>query len=104
MAYRGENIDIVIKGSDIVNLDNNDFVVLLYPDRHPERKFEVHKSEMVKLNSNHYSGGVEYTESKALPLGSYTIELLIKEGTTRRSVFVKPSAFPLYDSASKNIE
>lgn len=103
MAYKGENIDIVLKGTNVVDLDNNDFVLLLYPDRHPEMKFEVNKSDMVKLNTNHYSGGVMYTASKNLPIGSYTIELLIKEGTTRRSVFVKPGAFPLYDSASKNI-
>lgn len=103
MAYRGENIDIVLKGGETINLDAVDFKVLLYPDRHPEDAVTIAKSEMTKLNSNYYSGKLGYETTKTMILGYYTLEILIIEGSTSRSVFAKQGVFPLYDSASKTI-
>ena len=104
MAYRGENIDIVIKGDEQYNLDNLEFRVLVYPDRHTENAKSILKSEMTKVGSNHYSGTIGYNDSKNMPLGFYTVEVLIFDGVQNRSIFAKSSVFPLYDSASKNIE
>ena len=101
--FRGETIDIVIKGDSVLNLDSNDFMVLLYPDRHPETVFSVSKSEMKKQNSNYYTGSIDFETTKTMPLGMYTIEVLFINGTSSRSVFAKQGAFPLYDSASKSI-
>lgn len=101
--YRGENIDITIKGDSEYNLDELDFKVLVYPDRHPDERIEVDKSAMEKLDSNYYSAIIGYEKTKGLALGQYTIELLVVESETSRSILVKQGAFPVYDSASKDI-
>ena len=102
--YRGENIDITIKGDSEFNLDNMDFTVLIYPDRHTNEATAIEKSAMTKLNDNQYAGTIGYEQTKGMPLGLYTIEVLVIESGTSRSIYAKPGAFPLYDSASKNIE
>ena len=104
MAYRGENIDITIKGDSEYNLDELDFKLLVYPDRHPDEKKVVEKSAMEKLDSNYYSATIGYEATKDLALGLYTIEVLIVESGTSRSIFAKQGAFPIYESASKSIE
>lgn len=104
MAYKGENIDITIKGDAEYNLDEFDFKVLVYPDRHPEEKIVVEKSSMEKLDLNYYLATIGYETTKGLTLGNYTIELLVVESGTSRSIWVKNGAFPVYDSASKSID
>lgn len=104
MAYRGENINITIKGDSEFNLDNLDFEVLVYPDRHTDEVTTLSKSSMTKVGANTYFGTIEFSETKTMYLGFYTIEVLIKESETSRSIYVKPSAFPVYDSASKDIK
>ena len=59
---------------------------------------------MAKEYDNHYSGKIGYEITKEMPIGSYTIEVLAIEGETSRRIYVKLGAFPMYDSASKNIE
>lgn len=104
MAHRGENIDITIKGDSEFNLDELDFKVLVYPDRHMNEVTTIEKSAMTKLSDNQYFGTIGYEHTKAMPLGLYTIEVLVIESGTSRSIYAKPGAFPMYDSASKNIE
>lgn len=104
MAYRGENIDIAVKGDAQHNLDSKDFKVLVYPDGHTEELQTINKSEMTQIATNYYSGSIGYNKSKNMPLGSYTIEVLVIEGQNDRSIFLSKSAFHLYDSASKSIE
>lgn len=104
MAHRGENIDITIKGDSEFNLDELDFKVLVYPDRHPAEATTINKSAMTKLIDNQYFGSIGYEETKTMPLGLYTIEVLLIESGTSRSIYAKPGAFPMYDSASKDIE
>lgn len=104
MAYRGENIDITIKGDSEFNLDELDFKVLVYPDRHTNEATTIDKSAMTKLNDNQYFGTIRYERTKTMPLGLYTIEVLVIESGTSRSIYAKPGAFPMYDSASKDIE
>lgn len=104
MAFKGENIDFVIKGDDKVNLDGYDFVLLAYPDGKYDKYTEIKKSDMTKISENHYEGSILPDVSKTMAVGSYTIEILLMESDTRRSIFVKRGAFPLYDSASKNLE
>ena len=64
----------------------------------------VEKSAMEKLDSNYYSATIGYETTKDLALGLYTIELLVVESETSRSILVKQGSFPVYDSASKDIE
>ena len=104
MAYKGEDLPLEIKGDAEFNLDELDFKILVYPDRHPENVFLIEKSEMTKEYDNHYSGKIGYEITKEMPIGSYTIEVLAIEGETSRRIYVKLGAFPMYDSASKNIE
>lgn len=103
MAYRGENIDIAVKGDTQHDLDSKDFKVLVYPDGHTENVQIISKSQMQKIETNYYSGTISYETSKTMPLGSYTIEVLVIEGQNDRSIFLSRSAFPLYDSASSAI-
>ena len=102
--YRGENIDITIKGDTEFNLDSQDFVVLIYPDRHPDETKIVTKLECEKVANNHYKAVIGYAETKEMPLGYYTVEVLIIENNNSRSIYAKQGAFPMYDSASKSIE
>ena len=104
MAHRGENIDITIKGDSEFNLDELDFKVLVYPDRHTNEATTIEKSAMTKLSDNQYFGTIRYEQTKAMPLGLYTIEVLVIESGTSRSIYAKPGAFPMYDSASKDIK
>lgn len=104
MAHRGENIDITIKGDSEFNLDKLDFKVLVYPDRHTNEATTIGKSAMTKLSDNQYFGSIGYEKTKTMPLGLYTIEVLVIESGTSRSIYAKPGAFPMYDSASKDIE
>ena len=103
MAYRGENIDITIKGDSEFNLDSLDFKLLFYPDRHPEDAKTIEKSTCEKLGDNHYKAVIGFEETKTMSLGSYTIEVLIIENNYSRSIYAKQGAFPMYDSASKSI-
>lgn len=104
MAHRGENIDITIKGDETINLDNFDFRLLTYPDGHTDKATTVEKANMTKISANHYEAQIDYKVTKGMPLGAYTIEILLIESVAERSIYVKRGAFPLYDSASKNIE
>lgn len=104
MAYRGEDINFTIKGDEKINLDSYDFKLLTYPDGHTDQATTVEKANMTKIASNHYEGQIDYKVTKDMPLGTYTIEILLIESTTERSIYVKRGAYPLYDSASKNIE
>ena len=104
MAYRGENIDITIKGDSEYNLDELDFKVLVYPDRHPEGKIIIDKSSVTKIDTNYYELSIGFEKTKEMALGQYTIELLLVESGTSRSIFAKQGAFPIYESASKSIE
>lgn len=101
MAYRGEDIPIVITGDEENNLDTLDFKVLFYPHDKPESSTTLLKSEMKKESENSYSGKIPYTTTKEMSVGYYTIEILTI-GDERR-IFKKDGAFTLYDSASKNI-
>lgn len=104
MAYRGGNIDITVKGDYEFNLNELDFVVLVYPDRYYDEVVTLNKSDMENIKSNMYSGTIGYEVTKTMPLGQYTIEVLIKEGNNRRSIYAKQGAFPMYESASEDIE
>lgn len=103
MAYRGEDIKIVVKGDAIYDLDKCDFKVLLYPDRHPNEATVISKEEMTREGSNYYSGEISAEASKALPIGLYTIEVLVFDGEDDRTIFLERSVLPIYDSGSKNI-
>lgn len=103
MAYRGETISITIKGDEKHNLDSLEFKVLIYPDRHTDNYIQFDKSALVKLATNHYSLSIEPSTTADLALGLYTIEILLIAGESSRSIYAKWGAFPVYDSASKNI-
>lgn len=119
MAYRGEDINITIKGDDEYNLDELEFGVWIYPDRQPnalnwEGPLRKGQLGMTRIGDNHYNLKIPRIFTTDLPLGLYTIEVVIFDGehdgsleslyATSRSIFVKQGAFPVYDSASKNIE
>lgn len=104
MAYKGEDIHFTIKGDENINLDSFDFMLLTYPDGHYDEAVTVNKSEMTKIGDNHYECEVDYSVSKNMTPGVYTIEILIIENESDRSIYLKRGAYPLYDSASKNIE
>lgn len=104
MAYRGGNINIKIKGDASWNLDTHDFKILVYPDNRIGDALTLAKKEMVKINDNHYLAIINWQNTKMMKTGPYTIEVLVIQGEDSRSVFVKSNAFPLYDSASKDIE
>ena len=103
MAYRGEDIGINVKGTAQHNLDVQNFTVLVYPDGHPEASVNIPKSNMEQKGENYYSGFISHEISKTMALGYYTIEVLVTDTENGRSIFASKGAFPLYDSASKDI-
>ena len=103
MAYRGETIEITIKGDDKYNLDELLFWVNIYPDRHTDEYLGVSKSAMTKLGSNHYKLSIDPQTSADLHVGFYTIEIMVEDNQRTRSIYAKQSAFPVYDSSFKNI-
>lgn len=102
MAYRGEDIKFRVKGDDKINLDVYDFKLLIHPDGKFEDYEVINKSAMTKIEDNHYEAEIDFNKTKTMPLGSYTIEVLIIEETSERVIYLKRGVFPLYDSASKN--
>ena len=105
--YRGENLKITIKGDAEFNLDDLDFGVFLYPDRNPGKRLfrlPVYKDKMSRIGDNIYLLDIDYSETETLHLGLYTIEIVVMEGSSHRSIFVKEGAFPVYDSATKTID
>lgn len=97
-CYRGDTILFDISGSDTLNLDVVDFVVLIYRNQDiPEVR--MGKSEMTRLAENNYRATIEAGVTKALPVGKYALEIYLK-GTTNH-VYYQADFFQLKDSASK---
>lgn len=101
MAYRGEDIDFRIKGTDEVNLDINEFSLLIYPNGKYDEAYEISKKDMTKISNNIYVGSIPYETSKSMVLGSYTVELLMIVNGSARSIYAKRGALEIFDSASK---
>lgn len=101
--YRGENIDITIKGDSEFNLDKLDFRVLVYPDKKLEDAIILPKSESEKLGDNYYKVSLGYEQTKEMSLGLYSIEVLLEEDDERK-IYAKSRVFSLLDSASKDID
>ena len=105
MAYQGENWNFTIKGNTDIDLDGNDFKLLIYPcGTHDNNVVVITKSQCTKSEANVYIASVPYSTTKTLPIGIYNVEVLIISGGTSRSVFVKKNAFSNNLSASKEIE
>jgi hypothetical protein len=117
--YRGEDWIITIKGDKEFDLDEMDFGVWLYPDRHPNAlnwRGPIRKSattgEITRIGDNLYELRLAPSVTIDVPLGRYTIEIVVFTGeytqsvwTHRgRSIFIKQGAFAVYDSATKTIE
>lgn len=103
MFFQGGNIPFTVQGDTEFNLDEVDFKVLLYPDRHPESATTIEKYAMTKAGENTYSYSIGYAQTKTMPIGKYTIEVLIIANSSTRSIFMNQSCFALLSSASKNI-
>lgn len=93
MFYQGETIKINIK-SDSVDLHNNNFVLSVY------HSFELNKSITKVKDDGTYVDGkycftLDYEETQVLPIGKYTIEILIYEDGNFRSIFKQKDAFTL---------
>ena len=102
MAYKGEDIPIVITGDDNTNLDDLDFKILIYPHDDIDNYIVLGKTDMKAGGANTYTGQIPHSETKDMPIGYYTIEVL-SIGDDKRRIFKKEGAFTLYDSASKNV-
>lgn len=102
MAFRGEDIDFSIEGTDDANLAASEFSVLVYPDGRYNEAIEIRKSDMIMVADNIYVGTILSDRSRTMTLGSHTIELFMIIGGTTRSIFAKRGALYIYDSASKD--
>lgn len=109
MAYKGEDIPIIIEGDSNNNLDELEFQVVFYPHDDLDDKKVIRKSEMIKNGDNVYSGVIPYNVTMDMPIGYYSVEVLTIApdagiiGSIERRIFKKDGAFILYDSASKNL-
>lgn len=103
MAYKGEDIPIIIEGDSNNNLDAMDFKVVLYPHDDLDNTTVINKSDMKKEDDNVYSGTISHVQTADMPVGYYSIEILTI-GETERRIFKQDGAFILYDSASKNVK
>jgi hypothetical protein len=100
MAYRGEDIPIIIEGDSNNDLDVLNFKVVLYPHDDIDNVMIIHKKDMTSVSKNVYSGKISYNETLSMPVGYYSVEILTI-GENERRIFKKDGAFTLYDSASK---
>jgi hypothetical protein len=109
MAYKGEDIPIIIEGDSNNNLDELEFQVVFYPHDDLDNKRVIRKSELKKNENNVYSGVIPYSMTMQMPIGYYSVEVLTVApdtgtiGSIERRIFKKDGAFILYDSASKNL-
>lgn len=103
MAYRGETTKIRLIGDDKINLSSLDFVVAVYPDRDPDDAIYIEKVDMVAVAANEFVAKIDPEQTSGMSLGLYTIEVLVHEDSGDNLIFAKRGAFPMYDSASKNI-
>lgn len=109
MAYKGEDIPIIIEGDSNNNLDELEFQVVFYPHDDLDNKRVIQKSELIKEGNNIYSGVIPHSMTTQMPIGYYSVEVLTIApesemiGSVERRIFKKDGAFILYDSASKNL-
>ena len=118
IAYQGETLKFTFRGSNEIDLINNDFIVIIYLHcncNDDVEKVEIPKKDCTKIYNdnneqlNMFEAKIPYTTTKDLATGMYNAELLFKvkngDGTKEdRSVYMKKHAFRLEWSASKTIE
>lgn len=104
MFYQGETIKINIK-SDSVNLQDNDFVLSVYHSFELDKSITKTKADADSTSDDgKYCFTLDYDETKVLPIGKYTIEILIEEdGGNFRSIFKQKDAFTLEYSFFKTL-
>lgn len=102
--YQGETIPINICGSDI---DNNDFVLLVYPHYRQSEVLEFRKSDFKEETHDGnklYRCVISHLTTGLLSVGEYAIEVMVRESSGYRSVYQKFHAFTIKFSNAKKIE
>jgi hypothetical protein len=94
---QGATIGFYAEGDININLDANDFTVLIYRDQNNiDLKFS--KADMTSISTNKYYGEIANTVTKTLPFGTYTVEVLIGDAYTS---VAKSEAFNIFATRIK---
>lgn len=95
--FRGEAISLSLYGDEQYDLRDIDFSVYIYKDGCPSTDIKKTKSECTLQEDGSYLCRFDASQSAALPLCSYTIE--VHDGTND-VIFIQKHAFSLEQSAS----
>ena len=113
MAYQGGDIKFTIVGNKKVDLDNNNFKVIVYPhcqcgkitDFNTLPAVTLNKDSFEKTSDNTFVGKIPYTITKDMEETMYSMEvLIIDDEKNERRLFVKKHAFSLECSVSKQVD
>ena len=94
MLYQGEDILIQISGDDVVDFENNDFKVYVYPSRGGAKPMELVKDDFEHSDKNTYTYVIGHDMSRGMQ-GMYTMEVMLKTDEDYRSIFKKENVFTI---------
>lgn len=100
---QGSDISMTIRGDSFNDLDNSDWIFVIYPSDDIESTTVITKDEAQKVSDNVYKITIPSDVSKNMKQGYQTTELKRNDGSST-TISKKINAFVLDVSASKNIE
>lgn len=105
--YQGEDIAICLSGKDVVNLDSDNFIILIYSDFCKSDAIVIEGSEFGSMGGEdeYYVYNISSDITKDMS-GSYNIEIMIKDKDAfsgeKRSIFKKQDALFIEPSRIKD--
>lgn len=105
MLYQGEDIMIAISGDDVVDFENNDFKVLIYPNsRGGANAFELKKGDFSKVEGrNTFVHTISNEDSKSMQ-GMYNMEVLLLQEGKFNTIFKQNNAFSVESCRIKDMK
>lgn len=80
--YQGEDIVMRLKGNDVVNLDESDFVLGLYNDSNDSNVIKVEKLQCEQEGKNVWRAVVSKEVTRSMSIGKWDVELKVVDNVT----------------------
>lgn len=101
MLYQGEDILLQVSGDDVVDFENNDFKVYVYPTRGGAQPMMLTKDDFEHSGRNTYTYLIGHAKSAGMQ-GMYSMEVMLKSDEDYRSIFKSDNVFAIESSKIKN--